>query len=84
MLLKKKILEILMFWVLIIKFKTLLYQRCIVTKLFKTKEEKKYKNKEEGCIISIHYWLSALYLKVESYIFGRWNADKTYVQYIFS
>lgn len=49
----------------------LLYQRCIVTKLFKTKEKKIYKNKGEGCIISIHYWLSALYLKVESYIFGR-------------
>lgn len=47
----------------------LLYQRCIVTKLFKKK-----KNKNLGLYyryILLSYWLSALYLKEDSYILGR-------------
>lgn len=72
-----------MFWVLIIK---LLYQRCIVTKLFKTKEKKQKQeknNKEEGCIISIHYWLSALYLKVEfTSLVGKMLIKLMYSKYL--
>lgn len=49
----------------------LLYQRCIVTKLFKKKKNNTKQNLGLYYRYILSYWLSALYLKEDSYILGR-------------